>query len=82
METDIVLSPGETLKEELLARNIKFKDFAILLEIPQSNLSEIFKDKRKITIQLAFKLKQLLDISVRYWLKLQMEYDIHQFKKQ
>lgn len=68
----IVLSVGEILNEELNARKIHKGVFASLIGIKASNLSEILKDKRSISCELAIKIETQLGIKAEYFLQVQM----------
>lgn len=76
IRTDITLHPGELLAMEIEARNYKKTDFAGLLQMRPSQLSELLHGKRHVGAALAIKLEQLLGISAEYWMRLQVAYDI------
>jgi len=58
IETDVTLHPGEVLTDELEARKILKKDFAALLDLQPSHLSDLLKGKRHVSARLALKLEQ------------------------
>lgn len=68
---DKILNSGFFLKEILIVLEIKNKTFASYIDIEESNLSAILSGKRNITIELAYKLGQLLDIDPIAWLQIQ-----------
>lgn len=68
--------PGEVLKDELEARNINQKDFAVELDIHKTILNEIIKGKRSITADVALLLEKSLEISADYWLRFQSQYEL------
>lgn len=74
--------PGKLLQEEIEERGLLKKDVAHSLGILPQHLSEIFSGKRNFSARLAVRLEKLLDISADYWLRLQMNYDLYQAKKQ
>lgn len=76
LETDVTLHPGEVLADELEARGILKKDFAALIDMHPSHLSDLLKGKRHVSAKLALKLEQHLQINASYWLRLQMAYDL------
>jgi HTH-type transcriptional regulator/antitoxin HigA len=82
LETDVTLHPGEVLADELEARKILKKDFAALLSLQPSHLSDLLKGKRHVSAKLALKLEQHLKINASYWLRLQMAYDLFMAKKE
>jgi addiction module HigA family antidote len=68
--------PGEFLKEEIEEKGLKKKEAAAKLQIMPHHLSEIFAGKRNISAKLAVRLERLLGSSAKYWLGMQMEYDL------
>ena len=69
---------GQFLREHLQALNLKNKTFARYLDIEGSNLSAILNGKRKITVELAFKLGQVFNLSPDLWLLIQSKNEILQ----
>jgi addiction module HigA family antidote len=74
--------PGYILKEEIEAREITKKDFAELLGILPTHLSEIFAGKRPIGVKLARRLEMALDISAGFWMRMQSAYDLKVAEKE
>lgn len=68
--------PGEFLLEELEARKLKKKDFAKAIGVLPTNLSEIFKGKRSISVKTALKIEKELGVSAEYWLNMQLLFDL------
>ena len=68
--------PGEILKDELDAREIKQKDFAKEIGMPVTALNELIKGKRSITADTAILLEASLGIDAKFWLDLQNQYDL------
>lgn len=68
--------PGYILKEEIESREIAKKDFAELVQILPTHLSEIFSGKRPIGPRMAMRLETALDISASFWLRMQLDYDL------
>ena len=73
----MAIHPGSILKEELIERGISQKDFAKMISMQPSHLSEIIKGKRSITKPVADKLEEVLGIPSIDWVNLQIgfEYD-------
>ncbi len=69
------IHPGEILGDELKARHIKQKDFALKIGMQPSYLSETIKGKHSVTSEMALKLEQELGIPYNEWINLQAEYD-------
>lgn len=76
----MAIHPGSILKEELIERSISQKDFAKMISMQPSHLSEIIKGKRSITKPVADKLEEALGIPSKDWINLQIgfEYDTRQ----
>lgn len=72
----IAIHPGEVLKDEIEARGLIKKEFAIKIDLLPQHLSELFAGKRNITATLALKLEEVLDSDAAFWLHLQNEYDL------
>ena len=68
--------PGYILKEEIEAREITKKDFAVLLNILPTHLSEVFAGRRPVGPKMARRLETALDISAGFWLRMQSDYDL------
>ncbi len=66
--------PGEILKEELLERGIKQKDFADQIGMQASHLNAFIKGKRNMNEDLAIKLEEHLDIPYNVWMNLHTGY--------
>ncbi len=82
IEINILLHPGKLLGEELVARGITKKEFALLLGIQPPHLSDLIKGKRHISARLALKLEKFLDIDAGFWLRLQNTYDLDTARKE
>ena len=67
--------PGEVLKDEILFRGISKKDFAKRIGMQQSNLSRLLRGDTSITLPLAAKLEEALDIPASFWLRMQSTYN-------
>ncbi|GAA4342089.1 HigA family addiction module antitoxin [Flaviaesturariibacter amylovorans] len=70
------IHPGEVLKDELYARDIKQKDFAELTGIQPSQLNEIINKKRGINAEHALLIGKALEMDSQLWLNLQTNYDL------
>lgn len=82
IRTEVLLHPGEVLGEELDGRDIFQKDFAQLIDLRPSHLNEIIKGKRHISALVALKLEKHLGIDAGFWMRLQVDYDLKQARKQ
>lgn len=77
-----LIDAGEFLKEYLKAIGVKNKTFAKYIEIEESNLSSIIKGRRKINIDLAFKLGELFNMNPNLWLLIQNKNELHRIDHQ
>lgn len=80
--TDVLYHPGELLNEELQARGIVQKEFAALVNMRPSHFNELLKGKRHVSALLALKLEKQLDIDAKFWMRLQVDYDLKNARKQ
>ena len=67
--------PGDILKVELEARNIKRRDFARTTDILPSHLNQLIKGKRDISMKIALKLERALGVPSDFWIRLQNLYN-------
>jgi addiction module HigA family antidote len=76
------IHPGEILFEEFL-KPFKISAYKLSKDIgiPQTRTSEILKGKRRITADTALRLSYYFGNSARFWLGLQVDYDIEEEKK-
>ncbi|BDX37692.1 addiction module antidote protein, HigA family [Tenuifilaceae bacterium CYCD] len=72
----IATHPGEVLKDEIDAREMNYKDFAFQIGMQPTMLSEIMNGKRSVTADIAILLEKALDISAKYWMDLQSQFEI------
>lgn len=71
----MAIHPGLMLKDELMARKIKQKDFACDSGIEPVILHDILQEKRSITPEIATLLEKALEIPSEFWLKFQAGYE-------
>ena len=76
-----MLHPGEVLRDELAARGLVKSAFAIKIGLYPSHFSDLLKGKRNISTGIAVKLEQELSIPAEFWLGLQMDYDLQEYRK-
>ena len=71
------IHPGEVLLEEFLKpMEISQNHLAISIRVPARRINEIVLNKRRITADTALRLARYFDTSARFWLGLQMDYDL------
>ena len=77
MEKLANIHPGEILQEEfLIPMNITPYRLAKETGIPQTRISQIIKNKRRITADTAIRLSRYFGNSVKFWLGIQDDYDV------
>lgn len=69
--------PGEVLLEEFLKpMNLSPDQIASALQISQEQINEIINRQQRITADIALRLAYFFNMSPRFWLGLQMDYDL------
>lgn len=71
----IVFHPGYYIKEYIDEMGFTKKGFACMLGITPSTLDELVSGDRKLTTEIAYKLSELLGISMEVWLNIQKTFD-------
>ena len=71
------IHPGEILLEEFLQpMELSQNKLALALGVPARRINEIVHGKRSITADTALRLARYFGNSPRFWLGLQMDYDL------
>lgn len=71
------IHPGEVLLEEFLKpMSISQNHLAIEIRVPARRINEIVLGKRRITADTALRLARYFGTSAKFWLGLQMDYDL------
>lgn len=74
--------PGEVLLEEfLIPMNISQNRIAREIGVPPRRINEICLGQRAISAETAILLANYFDNSARFWLGLQMDYDLEEARK-
>ena len=73
---DLLICPGETLKEVLEEREISIEKLSQYIGYPQKHIEAILLGNADITEDFALKLEDAIGIEASLWLNLQKEYDI------
>ena len=69
--------PGEVLLEEFLKpMGLSQNRLPISISVPARRINEIVLGKRSITADTALRLARYFGISAKFWLGLQMDYDL------
>lgn len=71
------ITPGEILLEEfLILLGISQYRLAKAIGVPPRRINEIVHGKRRITPETGLRMARALGLSDRYWLNIQLDYDI------
>lgn len=68
--------PGMMIRPELDERGITQKDFAKMLGVQASHLSEVLNGKRSLTTDLAMKIEDAIGLPAKILLAAQTQYDL------
>jgi addiction module HigA family antidote len=69
--------PGEILFEEFLKpMRLSQNQLALSIRVPARRINEIVLGKRRVTADTALRLARYFNMSPRFWLGLQMDYDL------
>lgn len=69
--------PGEVLLEEFLKpMNLSQNQIALAIRVPARRINEIIHGNRRVTADTALRLARYFNMSPRFWLGLQMDYDL------
>ena len=66
--------PGEVIKDELIARGISQKDFALRIGVPYTMLNDILNERRPLSASVALFIESALGISADLLMGLQQDY--------
>ena len=75
LSLDLVIHPGETIKEVLEDRKMSQEELAIRTGFSPKHISEVISGKKNISSKFANKLEYALGISMELWINLQGLYD-------
>ena len=72
----MAVHPGMMVKPELVERGITQKEFAKMLGIQASHLSEVLNGKRALSTDLAVKIEEAIGLPAKLLLSAQAQYDL------
>ena len=70
------IHPGRILKREMRVREVSANRLALSLRVPSGRITDILNQKRSITPDTALRLAEYFGTSARFWLNLQLAYDL------
>ena len=80
-----VVSPGRILRDDFLPRlPVELQDQGVLadrLGVSRPRFNGILNERRPVTMDSALRLARLFGTTPEYWLKAQMEWDLHQARR-
>jgi addiction module HigA family antidote len=71
--------PGHYLSE--IIRPERKKDFAKRLGVSRQTLWELLNEKQRVELAMAERLARVTDKSARFWLQMQLDFDVSQAKR-
>ncbi|MEO1514127.1 MAG: hypothetical protein AAFV95_03915 [Bacteroidota bacterium] len=77
-----VIEVGWFLKEFIKVTKIKHKIFAEYIGYKESNLSALFKERRKISIDVALKLGKIFPVKPELWIHIQSKNELIRMKEE
>ena len=72
--SDMPISPGEVLQEEVEARGMSQKELAARIGRPPQVINEIIRAKKAVTPDTAIGLGKVLGMDPQYWVRLETDY--------
>lgn len=70
----IAIPPGETIKEQLVERGMKQKEFATRMGMSEKHISKLINGDVQLTIEMARKLEMVLGVPTQFWCNLEALY--------
>jgi len=76
LSRDLIIHPGETLRELIEDRNMTQKELAVRTGFSEKHVSKVLNGKASITSKFAAALEIIFDVNAMFWLNLQDNYDL------
>lgn len=70
----IAIPPGTTIKEQLVDRGMKQKEFAVRMGMSEKHISKLINGDVQLTIEMARKLEMVLGVPTQFWCNLEAIY--------
>lgn len=70
----IAIPPGETIKEQLVEKGMKQKEFAVRMGMSEKHTSRLINGEVQLTIEMARKLEMVLGVPTQFWCNLESLY--------
>lgn len=75
LSLDLIVHPGETIKEVIEERNMTQEELAIRTGFSPKHVSEVLNGKKGISSKFANSLEYALGVPAEFWINLQGIYD-------
>lgn len=72
---DLIIHPGETIADILDERGITQAELAARTGVTPEDISMVISGKKDISAKFAMSLEYALNVSMNFWINLQMHYD-------
>ena len=73
-KTILATPPGYTIREQLKARHMTQKEFALRMDMSEKHISHLMNGEVSLTPEVAIRIETILGISARYWNNLEAIY--------
>ena len=80
LSLDLLIHPGETIKEVLEEKKMSQEELAIRTGYSPKHVSEVVRGKKDISSEFANRLEYALGIPANFWMNLQANYDKEVFE--
>lgn len=80
LSREMIIHPGETLKDILEERNMSQQELALRTEMTPKHISTVINCEKNISVSFAKKLEYALNIDAEFWIGLQALYDRELFE--
>lgn len=78
--TIFAIPPGETIKEQLEARRMTQKEFALRMDMSEKHISQLINGEVRLTPNTAIRLESVIGLSASFWLNLEAYYETQKQK--
>ena len=75
LSRDLIIHPGETLKEILEDRGMTQRELAMRTDVKEPHISGIVNCQKPISVSFAKKLEYALGVEASFWINLQANYE-------
>lgn len=75
LSRELIIHPGETLKEVLEEREMSQRELAMRTDVTETHVSNVVNCQKAISVAFAKKLEYALGVDAGFWINLQANYD-------